>query len=74
MLLFYPVNVFFIMEDNKKYEEAIRELDAIVRKMESDELDIDTLGAQLKQAKELIKLCRDRLTVASSEVKEILGE
>lgn len=62
------------MEDNKKYEEAIRELDAIVRKMESDELDIDTLGAQLKQAKELIKLCRDRLTVASSEVKEILGE
>ena len=45
-----------------KYEEAIKELETIVRKMENDELDIDTLGEQLKRAQTLIKLCRGKLT------------
>ena len=30
-----------------KYEESIKELESIVRKMENDELDIDTLATQL---------------------------
>ena len=29
------------MNDNLKYEEAMAQLEAIVRKMESNELDID---------------------------------
>ena len=57
-----------------KYEEAYAELQAIVRKMENDELDIDQMAEQLKRAQQLIKLCRDKLTKTDEEIKKILGE
>lgn len=60
------------MKKTLKYEEAVRELEQIVRRMENDELDIDTLGEQLKTAQELIKLCNDKLTKTDSEIKKIL--
>ncbi|MDO4311273.1 MAG: exodeoxyribonuclease VII small subunit [Prevotella sp.] len=61
------------MKKTLKYEEAVRELEQIVRRMENDELDIDTLGEQLKTAQELIKLCNDKLTKTDSEIKKILA-
>ena len=60
------------MEKELKYEQAMRELEAIVRKMENNELDIDTLGAELKRAQTLIKICKDKLTKADNEVKNVL--
>lgn len=57
-----------------KYEEAVSRLEEIVRKMEDNELDIDEMGEQLKQAQQLIKLCKDRLTKTDEEIKKILGE
>ncbi len=57
-----------------KYEEAVSELEQIVSKMENNELDIDTLGEQLKHAQQLIKLCRDKLTKTDQEIKTILEE
>jgi exodeoxyribonuclease VII small subunit len=55
-----------------KYEEAIRQLEEIVEKMENNELDIDQLSEQLKKAQALIKLCKDRLTKTDEEIKKIL--
>ncbi|MBR5687359.1 MAG: exodeoxyribonuclease VII small subunit [Prevotella sp.] len=55
-----------------KYEEAMRELETIVRKMENDELDIDTLSEQLKRAQQLIKMCKDKLTKTDEEIKKNL--
>lgn len=55
-----------------KYEEAVRQLEDIVRKMENDELDIDTLSEQLKTAQKLLKLCRDKLVHTDEEIKKIL--
>lgn len=55
-----------------KYEQALHRLEEIVRQMESDELDIDTLSTQLKEAQQLIKLCRDRLTKTDTEIKKLL--
>ena len=54
------------------YEEAIIKLETIVRKMENDELDIDSLTDQLKEAQRLIKLCKDRLTKTDEEIRQIL--
>lgn len=34
------------MEENIKYEEAFAELQALVHKMENDELDIDQMSEQ----------------------------
>ena len=58
------------MNENLKYEEAMAQLEAIVRKMESNELDIDEIAAQLKTAQRLIKFCRDKLTKTESELLE----
>ncbi|MGN1264162.1 MAG: exodeoxyribonuclease VII small subunit [Prevotella sp.] len=60
------------MKKDINYEEAVRQLEAIVRNMENDEPDIDSLGEQLKKAKELIKLCKDKLTKTDNEIKKIL--
>lgn len=62
------------MEENIKYEEAFAELQALVQKMENDELDIDQMSEQLKRAQELIRLCKDKLTKTDEEIKKILGE
>lgn len=62
------------MDENLKYEQAMTELEAIVKKMENEELDIDSLAEQLKRAKLLIQLCKDKLTIADEEIKKILEE
>ena len=43
------------MNNEMKYEEALAQLESIVRKMESNELNIDEIAAQLKTAQRLIK-------------------
>ena len=60
------------METTMKYDEAVKELETIVRRMEANELDIDTLSTELKRAQELLRLCKDKLTKADEEVKKVL--
>ena len=60
------------MKKEMKYEEALAQLEDIVGKMEEGQLDIDTLGEQLKKAKELIKFCKDRLTKTDEEIQRIM--
>ena len=55
-----------------KYEEAVRQLEAIVEKMESGKLDIDTLAYQLKEAQELVKLCKQKLKRTDNEIQKLL--
>lgn len=62
------------MKEEMKYEQAFAELQAIVRRMENDELDIDQMGEQLRRAQQLIKLCKDKLTKTDEEIKKILTE
>lgn len=56
------------------YTEAMKRLEAIVARIESNELDIDALGDQLKEAQKLIKYCREKLYKADAEIKKILAE
>lgn len=62
------------MDNQVKYEEAMRQLEVIVTKIENNELDIDELTTQLKKAKELISLCKDKLVKTDEELKRILEE
>ena len=59
------------MNDHLKYEEALSQLETIVRKMESNEYDIDELAIQLKTAQQLIKFCKDKLTKTEAELQKI---
>jgi exodeoxyribonuclease VII small subunit len=55
-----------------KYEEAVRKLEEIVEQMENNELDIDSLSDKLKEAQELVKSCKDKLTKTDEEIKKLL--
>lgn len=55
-----------------KYEAAMQELEQIVSRLEQEDVDVDALTKELKRAKELIALCKDRLTKTDEEIKSIL--
>lgn len=62
------------MNENQKYEEALAQLEAIVRKLEEGECDIDEIAAQLKTAQRLITFCQDKLTKTEQELLKIQAE
>ena len=59
------------MNHSQKYEEAFARLQEIVRKMEGGQLDIDQITAHMKEAQELITLCKKRLTETEKEIDKL---
>lgn len=57
-----------------KYEDAVRQLETIVDKLENNELGIDQLSSELKKAQQLIKLCKEKLTKTDNEIKKLLDK
>lgn len=55
------------------YRQAVNELDAILKEMQSDNCDIDKLSAMTRRATELIAECRSRLTATDEELRNILA-
>ena len=49
------------------YEQAMKRLEEIVSRIDSNELDIDSLGVNLKEAQELIKFCREQYGYPSEQ-------
>ena len=58
--------------EKKNYSDAMKQLEDIVRRMESGDLDIDALTKELKTAQSLIKLCKDKLYKTEEEIKKIM--
>ena len=56
------------------YNEALAELELILRNMQGDNCDIDRLAALTRRATELIAECRSRLTATDEELRAILAE
>lgn len=56
------------------YSEAIKELEAIVRKMQSDDCDIDNLSRYTARSLQLLKFCKERLQLTDAELKKLLAE
>jgi exodeoxyribonuclease VII small subunit len=54
------------------YTSAITEIEAIVREIESGEIDVDVLAVKVKRASELITFCKDRLRNTQKEVEKTL--
>ena len=61
------------MKKTINYEDAVQELEQIVRQMENDELDIDVLCEKLKRAQKFIKMWQDNLHKTDEENKKLLG-
>ena len=55
------------------YAQAVNELETILRNMQSDACDIDSLAKQTTRAAELLKECRSRLLLTEKELQGILA-
>jgi exodeoxyribonuclease VII small subunit len=55
-----------------KYTKAVQKLDEIIIKIESEEIDVDELSDNVKEAVELIKLCKAKIEKAEMEVKKVV--
>jgi exodeoxyribonuclease VII small subunit len=63
------------MEDKSiSYSEAIAAIDEILEQIETGELDVDELAAKVKQATELLKLCKGKLFNTTKEIEKVLKE
>ena len=62
------------MKQPTTFEEATARLEAIVRRMEDGQLNLDEITSQLKEAKQLVKFCRDKLTKTDKEVNYALKD
>jgi exodeoxyribonuclease VII small subunit len=56
------------------YKEAFSELEEILAKIESDELNVDDLTVHVKRAAELIKFCKGKLFETESEIEKIIED
>ena len=57
----------------KSFSEARERLDEILEELERDSGDVDVLAARVREASELIRLCRERLATARQEVTEVVA-
>lgn len=57
---------------NLSYEEAMARLEDLVRRIEQDEVGVDRLAAELKEAQRLMVFCREKLYLTEKEIKNIL--
>jgi exodeoxyribonuclease VII small subunit len=60
--------------DEIGYADALAELEGILDELDGDEVDVDVLGARVRRAAELLRLCRDRIGSARFEVEQVVAE
>ncbi|HXU32947.1 MAG TPA: exodeoxyribonuclease VII small subunit [Thermoanaerobaculia bacterium] len=51
---------------------AMEELEAILERIEGEEIDVDELAAELRRATQLLELCRGKIRKAEVEVTQIV--
>lgn len=56
------------------YAEAMSQIEAILDRLQREEITVDNLAAEVKRATELIAECKARLHKAEEEVSKILQE
>ena len=60
--------------DQIKYREAVERLDEIIGQLEDEHVDVDELAEQVKEAVELIRVCKAKIDKAEMEVKKVVDD
>jgi exodeoxyribonuclease VII small subunit len=55
-----------------KYSKAIKKLDEIIAKIEGEEIDVDELADNVKEAVDLLKVCKNKIEKAQMDVKKVV--
>ena len=59
------------MTEQRSFEEAQRELEEIVQRLESGEAPLDEALRLWQRGEELYRLCRERLDAAEGKIEEL---
>ncbi|MCD4780398.1 MAG: exodeoxyribonuclease VII small subunit [Candidatus Omnitrophica bacterium] len=57
-----------------KYSKAMKRIEAIIEKIENEEIDVDDLSNYVNEAATLIKSCKDKITKVESEVQKVVDD
>lgn len=55
-----------------KYAKALERLEEIIKDIENEEVDIDELALKVKEAVNLVRLCKEKINKADLEVKDVV--
>ena len=61
-------------EEPRTFHAAMEELEVILHKLDSEEVNIDSLTIDLQRASELIEWCRSRLETTRVDVERIVAD
>ncbi len=61
-------------KDKLTYEQAMQRIEDIVRQVENNEIGIDSLTEKLKEARALVKQCKEQLYAVDKDIRDILNE
>jgi exodeoxyribonuclease VII small subunit len=56
------------------YKKATEELEAILRAIENDTVDVDELTQKVQRSSELIKICKQKLRSAETAINEVFQD
>ncbi len=60
--------------ENLTYTQAFEQLQKIIAKMESSQMQVDELSENIKTATTLIKICKDKLSSIEVDVNELIKD
>jgi len=56
------------------FNDAVLRIEEILKRIESGELDVDSLSTEVRRASELIKMCQKKLRTTEEEINSIFKE
>lgn len=56
---------------NPSFEEALKQLEAVVDAMETDDLPLETLLAKYEAGAKLVKICQEKLAEAEVKIQQL---
>ena len=60
------------MSKDQSYGEAITEIEEILEKIETGELDVDELTAKVKRVASLLDICKKKLKTTETEIQKVI--
>lgn len=60
--------------ETTSFSGALAELEAILRRIDGDAIDVDRLAEELRRAAELLETCRTKIRKAEVEVHQIVQQ
>jgi exodeoxyribonuclease VII small subunit len=68
------IKIYIMAKKEFSFNSAVIEIEEILHKIESGDLDIDKLSVEVKRASDLIKECQKKLRSTEEEINSIFKD